>query len=259
MDCDARGHSDLGNAFLNTYLEDTGDWEGLEVLPVYLSRQAYVRAKVTSFLLDNPTLEPEQRQQIQDQARDYYTLAWRYTQPQPGQLVLMSGLSGSGKSTVARRLARLTGGIHIRSDAVRKHLAGIPLQQRGDASLYTPAMTAKTYGRLGQLGLQLANLGYIVILDAKYDRQPLRQAVLSQAAAANMPVSILVCKAPLDALRQRLQERTGDIADATVELLASQQVNAEPLTPDEESLAIDIDTTHNFEETLRKVAAKITN
>ena len=52
MDIEARGRKDLGNAFLNAYVEETGDWEGLQVLPLYLSRQAYVRAKVNSFLLD---------------------------------------------------------------------------------------------------------------------------------------------------------------------------------------------------------------
>lgn len=256
MDCDARGRSDLGNAFLNTYLEDTGDWEGLEVLPVYLSRQAYVRAKVTSFLLDSPTGVADQAQETQAQAQAYYTLAWRYTQRPSGRLILMSGLSGSGKSTVAQKLARLIGAIHIRSDAVRKHLGGIPLQQKGNASLYTPAMTQKTYERLCSLGIQLAKLGYTLILDAKYDRITTRQAVLNQAKTADIPVSILICEAPLTILRQRLQQRTGDIADATAELLPSQQSAAELLTNEEKMLATYLDTSTDIEEKIQAVAAK---
>ncbi|MGD1854357.1 MAG: AAA family ATPase [Leptolyngbyaceae cyanobacterium] len=256
MDCDARGHSDLGNVFLNTYLEDTGDWEGLDVLPLYLSRQAYVRAKVTSFLLDDASITADQAQTKQAQAQAYYTLAWRYTQPKAGQLILMSGLSGSGKSTVAQRLARLIGAVYIRSDAVRKHLAGIPLQRKGDTSLYTPAMTQKTYARLCNLGVRLAKLGYIVILDAKYDRIGTRQIVLNQAKADNIPVSILVCKAPLAILRQRLQERTGDIADATAELLIRQQTTAEALTDEEISFATYLDTTTNMEKELHAIATQ---
>ncbi|MEM9266375.1 MAG: AAA family ATPase [Cyanobacteria bacterium P01_F01_bin.13] len=255
MDCDARGRSDLGNVFLNTYLEETGDWEGLEILPMYLSRQAYVRAKVTSFLLD--AQDVKQTQQIQTRAKAYYTLAWHYTQPKLGQLVLMSGLSGSGKSTVAQQLAQLTGAIHIRSDAVRKHLAGIPLQQRGDANLYTPAMTQKTYAHLSDLGIRLAKLGYTVILDAKYDRIALRKTVLNQVKADHIPVSLLVCKAPFSVLYQRLQQRTGDIADATADLLTSQQATAEALTPEEQLLATYLDTTENLEETLQAIATKI--
>ncbi|MBE9066871.1 AAA family ATPase [Leptolyngbya cf. ectocarpi LEGE 11479] len=256
MDCDARGRSDLGNAFLNTYLEAAGDWEGLEVLPLYLSRQAYVRAKVTSFLLDDSTIAPDRIQHIQTQAQAYYTLAWRYTKVQTGRLILMSGLSGSGKSTVAKKLACLISAIHIRSDAVRKHLGGIPLQQRGDASLYTPAMTQITYARLSNLGIRLAKLGYTVILDAKYDRIGTRQVVLNQAKADNIPVSILVCKAPLTVLRQRLQERTGDIADATAELLIKQQTTAEALTNEESSLATYLDTTTNMEEEIHAIATQ---
>ncbi len=257
MDCDARGHHDLGYAFLNTYLEDTGDWEGLEVLPLYLSRQAYVRAKVTSFLLDRSNMSVDQTQHLQTQAQAYYTLAWRYTQPQSGRLILMSGLSGSGKSTVARKLACLIGAIHIRSDAVRKHLADIPLQQRGDASLYTPVLTQQTYDRLCDLGIRLATLGYTVILDAKYDRINNRQRVLNQAKAVNVSAAILVCTAPLAVLRQRLQQRTDDIADATAELLTSQQATSEALTKDENSLAIYLDTTGNLEEEVQAIATQL--
>lgn len=256
MDCDARGRRELGNVFLNTYLEETGDWQGVEVLPLYLSRQAYVRAKVTSFLLDDPALNQKQ-QQLQAQAQAYYTQAWRYTQPRHGQLILMSGLSGSGKSTVARQLARLMGAIYIRSDAVRKYLAGIPLQQRGDSSLYTPAMSQKTYDRLGELGLRLAQLGNCVILDAKYDRMATRQAMLRRAQAARIPISIAVCQAPLEVLCQRLLQRTDDIADATAELLASQQAAAEPLTAQEKSLATYLNTTQNLETTIQAIVTKI--
>ena len=254
MDCDAQGRSDLGNAFLNTYLEDTGDWEGLTVLPLYLSRQAYVRAKVTSFLLDDVTIA-DKHPQIQTQASAYYTLAWRYTQPQPGCLVLMSGLSGSGKSTLAQQIAQQVGAIYIRSDAVRKHLAGLSLHQRGDPSLYTPAMTEKTYDRLRELGVQLATLGYWVILDAKYDRIAARQAIIAQAKANHIPLSVLVCQAPLSVLHQRVQQRSGDITDATAQVLTNQR--AEALTKEEASVAIYLDTTGELSDTVQTAVTKL--
>src|SRR4028118_247677 len=78
MDLEARQRSDLGNAFLNTYVEQTGDWEGLQVLPLYLSRQAYVRAKVTSFLLDDPSVPDDVKQEAMLTAAQYYQLAWEY-------------------------------------------------------------------------------------------------------------------------------------------------------------------------------------
>jgi uncharacterized protein len=243
MDIEARGRKDLGNAFLNTYVEQTGDWEGLQVLPLYLSRQAYVRAKVTSFLLDDPGVPAAVKEEASQTASEYYRQAWEYTQSQQGQLILMSGLSGSGKSTTARYLARQLGAIQIRSDAVRKHLAGIPLLERGGDDVYTPAMTEKTYARLLALGTILANQGFSVILDAKYDQQQLRQAVIIQAEKLQIPLKIIACTAPLEILQERLVKRIGDVADATADLLASQLQQAEPFTDAEKSYVKILDTT----------------
>ncbi len=246
MDLEARGRKELGNAFLNTYIEHTGDWEGLKILPLYLSRQAYVRAKVNSFLLDDPAVPPDLKQEAEATAAQYYKLAWEYTRQRKGQLFLMSGLSGSGKTTVARHLARRLGAIHIRSDAVRKHLAGIPLEQQGGADLYTSAMSQKTYDRLLELGIKLASLGFPVILDAKYDRQALRQEAIAQAKSYQLPVQIIHCTAPEDVLRDRLSSRTGDISDATPDLLQNQQAAAEPFTDEEQSLVTTLDTTQDW-------------
>lgn len=246
MDLEARGRKDLGNAFLNTYIEQTGDWEGLQVLPLYLSRQAYVRAKVTSFLLDDPAVPDDLKKEAQETAAMYYKLAWHYTRSQKGRLILMSGVSGSGKSTVARQLARRWGAIHIRSDAARKHLAGIPLEQAGGAELYTSQMNEKTYGRLLELGVLLANQGFPVILDAKYDRQVLRQNAIAQANQQDLPIQIIYCTAPDDVLRDRLSSRTNDVSDATADLLQQQKAAAEPFTEAEQSLVTELDTTQDW-------------
>jgi uncharacterized protein len=230
-DLESRQRLDLSTLFLNTYLEQTGDWEGLQVLPFYVNRQAYVRAKIVSFLLDDPAVPAADKQKAEETAALFYRLAYQYSQPRQGRLTLMSGLSGSGKSTTARCLAAQTGAIHIRSDAVRKHLGNVPLETRGEASLYSPEMTQKTYARLLELGLLLAQQGYPVILDAKYDRQSLREPVIAAAEQHQIPLQILCCEAPLDVLKLRLQQRTGDIADATADLLPQQFL--EPFSPTE--------------------------
>jgi uncharacterized protein len=243
MDLAARCRTDLANRFLNTYAEATGDWAGLQVLPLYLSRQAYVRAKVTSFLLDDPGISSEDRIAAGKTAGDYYRQAWAYTQTQRGQLMMLSGLSGAGKSTVGKRIASETGGVQIRSDAVRKHLGGIPLLSKGDESLYTAEMTAKTYQRMLELGSKLVAQGFTVILDAKYDRQSLRAAVIDLATAQGISLEMIHCTAPENVLRDRLTHRTGDIADATVDLLTSQQAAWEDFTPAEQGYVITVDTT----------------
>jgi len=235
MDLDARGKQDFGNIFLNTYVETTGDWEGLQVLPLYLSRQAYVRAKVTSFLLDDPAVPQKEKDEAQKSASDYYQLAWKYTQRKESKLILMSGLSGSGKSTTARNLAQEINAIHLRSDAVRKHLAGISLAEKGDQSIYSSEMTIKTYERLLELAKMLIKHGFNVILDAKYDRLNLRQPVLEFAQSNNINFEINYCTAPMEILCDRLEQRKGDISDATVNLLQQQQENFEDFTELEKS------------------------
>jgi aminoglycoside phosphotransferase family enzyme/predicted kinase len=253
MDLEARQRQDLGNAFLNSYIEQTGDWEGLQVLPLYLSRQAYVRAKVTSFLLDDSSVPAAAKEEATKTAADYYKQAWEYTKPKQGKLFLMSGLSGSGKSTTAKYLARQLNAIQIRSDAVRKHLGGISLQERGGDDLYTPEMTQKTYTRLLNLGIILANQGFNVILDAKYDREQLRQDAIAQAEKHQIPLQIIYCTAPVEVIRDRLINRTGDIADATVDLLTSQLQQAEPFTSEEKPYVQIWDTTKPQEAQLKQI------
>lgn len=253
MDLEFQGRSDLANAFLNAYLEATGDYTGAVLLPLYLSMRAYIRGNVNSLALNDPAITQTEKQKIHERAAAYYHRAWEYTQPQQGQLILMSGLSGSGKTTVARQVAQNLNAIHIRSDAVRKHLAGVPLYERAEGTgtfgggIYTPEMAQKTYDRLLELGLLLAQQGRTVVLDAKYDRRDLRQAVLEQAQAAGIAVKILYCTAPLEVLRDRLQNRKGDIADATADLLDDQQKAAEPLTEQEQPLVTTIHTEQDLQ------------
>jgi aminoglycoside phosphotransferase family enzyme/predicted kinase len=253
MDLEARHRQDLANVFLNTYVEQTGDWEGLELLPLYLSRQAYVRAKVTSFLLDDPGVPTLAKEEAAKTAASYYKQAWDYTKPRQGQLLLMSGLSGAGKTTTARFLSRKLGAVHIRSDAVRKHLAGISLTERGGDDLYLPAMTEKTYARLLDLGIKLARHGFSVVLDAKYDQVEFRKNAIEQANQYQIPLQFVYCTAPQEVLRERLLNRTGDIADATADLLESQVQQAQPFTEQEKPFVTILDTTQPQEAQLKQV------
>jgi len=244
MDLQFRGRSDLANIFLNTYLECTGDYEGVVLLPLHCSMRAYIRAKVTSFLLDDPNIPADVKAHAQTEAAAYYKLAWQYTQPKQGKLLIMSGVSGSGKSTTARAIASEQDAIYLRSDAIRKQIAGIDRMERGSDDIYTPEMTAKTYTRLAELGTLLASKGFTVILDAKYDRVSLRSQAIAAAESQNIPVEIIYCHAPMEVLQQRLRDRAAannDIADATVDLLASQQASFEDFTEQELTRVISID------------------
>jgi aminoglycoside phosphotransferase family enzyme/predicted kinase len=243
MDLEARGRPDLANLFLNTYAEQTGDWEGFRVLPLYLCRQAYVRAKVSSILAEEVAGDQTASDRAMEEAAVYYRLAWHYARPRLGRILLMCGLSGAGKSTVARALAKRVGAIHIRSDAVRKHLAGIPLDARGGAQIYGEETTRRTYDRLLHLAGTLASEGYAVILDAKFDQAALRAAALNAASRCRLPAHILHCSAQHGVLRERLRSRTGDVSDAHAGLVDEQERKWEGFTEAERPAVITLDTT----------------
>ena len=243
MDLEARGRADLATLFVNEYAERTGDWNGLQMLPLYRCHQAYVRAKVNSLLLEDPEISQETRSAAARMAAAYYRLASRYAQPGQERLMLMSGLSGSGKSTIARELARRTGAVHIRSDAVRKHLAGVPLEERAGAEVYGKAMTERTYERLLELGILLASQGLSVILDARYDRRAVRLAAIERARSASLGIRILHCEAPDNLLRGRMDSRHGDLSDATSELLEYQRAGTESFTDAERPYVRTLDSS----------------
>jgi uncharacterized protein len=263
MDLEFQDRVDLANLFLNTYLEQTGDYWSAALLPLYLTMRAYIRGNVNALALDDPTISEVDKTHSLQRSKDYYALAWRYTQRSQGRIVMMSGLSGSGKSTVACQLAQRINAIHIRSDAVRKRLAGLSLRTRGDqggvvdSGIYTPEMTQLTYERMLELGIFLAQQGWSVILDAKYDRHALRQAALETALAAQISIQIVQCTAPITVLRDRLQHRTGDVSDATVDILEGQISTAEPLTETEEAITIHLLTEQALEPQLLALVAQI--
>jgi aminoglycoside phosphotransferase family enzyme/predicted kinase len=217
------------NVFLNEYLERAHDYAGLPLLDFYMAYRACVRAKVSCF-------EIGQDAALAQEATRYFDLAARCFAPRRGGVLITCGISGSGKTTVARAVANELDGIMVRSDAVRKHLAGWPLYKRADAALYEPAMTARTYGRLLDHARSIVASGRWVILDAVHSRQKERIAAAMLARELAVPFGILFCEAPEKELVQRLERRrqaNNDVSDADVAVMAVQRGRFEQLTAGE--------------------------
>jgi predicted kinase len=120
------------------------------------------------------------------------------------------------------------------------------LQEKGGAELYSEEMTQKTYERLLDLAIRIANQGWTVILDAKYDREATRTKAIAQSKNHQLPLEIIHCHAPESILRDRLLARTDDISDATADLLNQQKAATEPFTEAEKLLLKTIDTSENW-------------
>jgi len=218
MDLEHRHLPAHANRFLNEYLEHSHDYAGLPLLDFYQAYRACVRAKVSCF-------EIEQDPGLAEEARAYFELAGRFFQPRTGGILITCGVSGSGKTSAARAVALELSGVMVRSDAVRKHLAGVPLMQRGDAALYAQAMTVRTYAALLAHARTIVGSGRWAIVDAVHARKHERLAVAALAHELQVPFGMLYCEAPHDELVRRLELRTAnphDISDADVAVLEQQ-------------------------------------
>jgi aminoglycoside phosphotransferase family enzyme/predicted kinase len=245
MDLDFRSRRDFANIFLNAYLEQTEDYWGAALLPFYCSLRATVRAKVTSLILDEETVTEKQKQQAADDAEKYYELASMYADKRKGFILIMCGLSASGKTTAARILSPKLDAIHIRSDAVRKRLTGgqeIGAKNYGEG-IYAPEITEQTYARLTEPGVFLAKQGNVVILDATFLKRKFRQRAMKQAESVGVDCRIVFCAAPVGVLEQRLINRSNDISDATIGVLHRQQAEMEHFDDSELPFVSSIDTT----------------
>ena len=244
MDLEVHGELELGNQLLNHWIEASGDGEGLRGWAWYSVYRALVRAKVTWLRLGQGGLSPEANQQGHRDLQHYLDLAESWCQSRPKGLVLMHGLSGSGKSTVAARLSAATGAMVFRSDVERKRLFGLWGTQptrRLEGELYGPEASAYLYGTaLPQLVEPALAAGLPVVLDACFLRHRERQQMARLAKKLGVPMQIVACTAPEPVLRQRLLARTAagiDPSDATVEVMEHQRTWIEPLTSDEQAIS----------------------
>jgi aminoglycoside phosphotransferase family enzyme/predicted kinase len=212
---------------LSQWLEAGGDHDALPLLRWSAGYRALVRAKV-AWLQRRPDLGARR-----------IALARSLAFPAaPPQLVLTTGLSGSGKSTVALQLVERFGGVRVRSDVERKRLHGLlPAERPADpAQIYNPQGNALTYARLEAIARAGLAGGVTVIVDAAFLKRAERDTMRALAAAAGVRCRLIECVAAPATLAARIAQRQAtahDASDATLEVLALQQRVQEPLAPDE--------------------------
>ena len=249
MDLADRQRPDLAHRFLNAYVEATGDYGLLALVPFYCTYRATVRAKVARIRLGQGNLPPAEAEHIRQAFGSYLDLAARYTRPARPRLWITHGVSGSGKTRHTQRLVDATGAIRLRSDVERKRLVGLaPLERSTDRSaleLYAPAATERTYAYLAQQARRVVQAGFSAIVDATFLQRTHREAFRRLAAELGVPFMILDFHASAETLRHRVARRhqqANDASEADLAVLAGQLATREPLTAAEQASAFPIDT-----------------
>ena len=225
MDMWHRGLKTEANRVLNRYLWWRDDLDGLGPLPLFLSCRAAIRAHVAAAAVGSGRGCADARAR-REQATAYFELAHRFLERKSPQLIAIGGWSGSGKSTIARRLApaigRAPGALVLQSDVVRKRMFGTAPEDSLPAAAYTAETGERVYARLRvQARAALAD-GAGVIVDAVHAELGERLALERLAASAGVPFTGLWLEAPEATLVERVSRRGHDVSDANAEVVEMQ-------------------------------------
>jgi predicted kinase len=200
--------------------------DGLGLLPLFLSMRAAIRAHVL-FTRSEQTPNGEATWQ---EAKRYFDLAARLGEPEPPRLMAIGGLSGTGKSVLARELAGLIepppGAVVIRSDIVRKRLFGVGEASRLPETAYQADATRRVYDLLSSTADRILAQGCSVVLDAAFIQAMERAAVASVARKHDAAFSGLFLTTDLATRVARIERRQGDASDATREVAVMQETFA---------------------------------
>ena len=231
MDLLSKNHPKFAYYIVNKYLERTGDYNGVQLLKFYISYRAMVKAKVALLTNDSET-EMLFSQKLE--------LAEKLTANPNNKIIIMHGISGSGKSFISKELSLRLSAIRIRSDVERKRLHKL----NPNLEMYSREMDAITFKHLLALAETIYKSGYTAIVDATFITHDLRKDFIALHSKLNAPFIILSVCASFDTIKSRIKKRQAqgiDPSDAGIDVVEKQFEINEPLTNEEKIHAIEID------------------
>ncbi len=265
MDLDFLNRHDLTRTCDRTYFSSTGDGDGKKLLDFYKCYRAYVRGKVEGFELKEPEVDKHEKHRARIRAMQHFHLARLYaTGGFRPSMVIVCGLSGTGKSFVSGLLSGYTGFVHLSSDVVRKRLAGLrPEEHRFEPfgkGIYSEDFTIRTYGALIEEADGLLEAGRSVILDATFSKKRFLEDAKRVAVSKGAEFHVVLCTSDDETVRRRLLKRreTETVSDALWNIYLKQKELFEPV--EEPHLTLDTSGKDLTPERLAaEVASKIFN
>jgi uncharacterized protein len=243
MDLAFYGRRDLAKACAEAYFAAAGDEEGRALLPFYMAYRALIRAKVEGIQLGEREIPAEQRERVLHKAEAHWLLALGVlAEPMRRPcLVLVGGLPGTGKSTLARGLTAASGFKVLRTDAIRKELAGVPVGEQA-VGCYTAEWTERTYQECLRRAVDILRDGERVIVDASFSHEGHREQFIEAAFKLGVPAVMFMCRADPEIVHERLQARRGDASDAGWSVYEELAAQWERMSEETERCASEIDT-----------------
>ena len=227
MDLERLGSPELGEAFVDAYEAVTGEALPGSLLHHYVAYRALVRAKVAA-LRSRQEVDGELSASDRVAAAALVDLCLRHLERSEIRVVMIGGLPGTGKTTLATGLAERFGATLLRSDVIRKELAGIEPEQPApadiDEGIYGAGHTRATYAELVRRAADAASHGESVVLDASWTRASDRQLAREAAAATHSSLVEICCELDSETAAARLRARTAtgsDASDATAAIAAA--------------------------------------
>ncbi len=256
MDLEENNRFDYAAYFIESCANRLGSLFESKLLSFYKCYRAYVRGKVLSFLSADAALDGKAREQARVRAARYFRLATIYACKPPEGITLLAGVSGSGKSFLARAMSSLWGFKWLRSDVVRKELHGLSGQKAAapfGKGIYSRDKTRKTYQLLADQAAAAVSSGASVIVDASSLKAADRKFIYEVANRNGVPVRLVVCRAPWPVLVENLRKReaTGfDVSDADLEIAKRQRFEAPSQEELEMTSWLEVDTRQDLVEQL---------
>jgi aminoglycoside phosphotransferase family enzyme/predicted kinase len=264
MDLDRLGARGLADELVAAYREASDDADFPRLIPLYKIHRALVRAKVEGLTSRDAAIAPDRRAAAAASARRYVGLALDFARESRPAIVVVCGLSGSGKPTVAHRLTNRLGFEWLRSDEIRKRLAGVAPNERlveGNAKdAYSREFTEKTYAALLSEAAVRLHTGDGVIIDATFAAPAYRAEVLALASRLHLPALFVECTASHDEIVRRLTHRASradEISDAGVATYLRQRGEFVALEEIPQASHLVVDTERGLEAVLESITARL--
>ncbi|MEF8847709.1 MAG: nucleoside monophosphate kinase [Candidatus Thermoplasmatota archaeon] len=253
MDLDYQNRPYLSSHLIYQYVKKSQDWGIKKILNFYKCYRGYVRGKVTGFKLDDKDIPKEEKKDIKKEAGKYFDLSYYYSNLlnidlclKKPVLFLVGGMTGTGKTTLAKKISVDYNAEKISSDIIRKKIVGVDKYERHheeiNKGIYTPNITDKTYHEMNKIALEKIKERKNVVLDATFKNKEKRDKVRKLAEKEKIIFIPIECICPEETVKKWLKKRKKEktVTDGRLKVYQDQKNTFESFKKEEKPVKLDM-------------------